>query len=74
MQDAVKIFFMSEIEKPQELTISPPEEARNETYSFFLGGRNAHPEVMKGTSTVIEMKEIKHPFAKGVQARKGIEY
>jgi len=41
---------------------------------LILTGRHAHLEVTKLASSVIEMKEIKHPFAKGVQARKGIEY
>jgi len=40
----------------------------------ILSGRNAHEEVMEGASSVIEMKEIKHPFRKGIKARKGIEY
>jgi cob(I)alamin adenosyltransferase len=41
---------------------------------LLLSGRNAHPEVTEAASTVIEMKEIKHPFKKGVKARKGIEF
>ncbi len=42
--------------------------------NLLLSGRNAHPEVMEAATTVIEMKEIKHPFKKGVKARKGIEF
>jgi len=41
---------------------------------LLLSGRNANPEVMKAATTVIEMKEIKHPFNKGIKARKGIEF
>jgi cob(I)alamin adenosyltransferase len=41
---------------------------------LFLSGRNAHPEVTKAATTVIEMKEIKHPFNRGIKARKGIEF
>jgi len=41
---------------------------------LLLSGRNAHPEVMAAATTVIEMKEIKHPFKKGIKARKGIEF
>ena len=29
---------------------------------------------MEGASSVIEMREIKHPFRKGINARKGIEF
>ena len=43
-------------------------------YNILMSGRNAHPEVIEASKTVIEMKEIKHPFRKGVKARKGIEY
>lgn len=41
---------------------------------LLLSGRNAHPDVMKAASIVVEMKEIKHPLTKGIRARRGIEY
>jgi len=41
---------------------------------LILSGRKAHLEVRGTASSVIEMKEIKHPFKKGVKARKGIEF
>jgi cob(I)alamin adenosyltransferase len=41
---------------------------------LILSGRNAHKDVMDGASSVIEMKEIKHPLKKGIKARKGIEF
>ena len=41
---------------------------------LVLTGRNAHEEVIKAADLVTEMKEIKHPFNKGIEARKGIEY
>ncbi len=37
-------------------------------------GRNADPRIIAAADLVTEMKEIKHPFKKGVRARKGIEY
>ncbi|MGE5838910.1 MAG: cob(I)yrinic acid a,c-diamide adenosyltransferase [Deltaproteobacteria bacterium] len=52
----------------QMLFSKPPE------LDLILTGRHAHPAVTKAASSVIEMREIKHPFAKGIQARKGIEY
>ncbi len=42
--------------------------------NLLLSGRNAHPEVTAAATTVIEMREIKHPFKKGITARKGIEF
>jgi cob(I)alamin adenosyltransferase len=41
---------------------------------LILTGRNAHPILKKHATTVIEMKHIKHPFDKGISARKGIEF
>ena len=41
---------------------------------LVLTGRNAHPRIIEVADLVTEMREIKHPFAKGIQAQKGIEY
>jgi cob(I)alamin adenosyltransferase len=41
---------------------------------IILSGRNAHEEVLAAAPTVIELKEIKHPFKEGIKARKGIEF
>jgi cob(I)alamin adenosyltransferase len=39
-----------------------------------ITGRRAPQEIIKIADLVTEMKEIKHPYQKGVEARKGIEY
>jgi len=41
---------------------------------LVLTGRYAPKEIIKAANLVTEMKEVKHPFNKGYQARKGIEY
>ncbi len=41
---------------------------------IILTGRNAPAKIMKVADLVTEMKEIKHPFQKGIQAQKGIDY
>lgn len=41
---------------------------------LILTGRYAPPEIIKIADLVTEMKEIKHHYRKGIQARKGIEY
>lgn len=41
---------------------------------LVLTGRYAPPEIIEAADLVTEMKEIKHPFKKGVPPRKGIEY
>ena len=40
---------------------------------LIITGRNAPQEVIDAADLVTEMKEVKHYYAKGVQARKGIE-
>jgi cob(I)alamin adenosyltransferase len=41
---------------------------------LVLTGRNAPAEIIELADLVTEMKEVKHPFKKGVPPRKGIEY
>jgi len=45
-----------------------------DTVELVLTGRNAPEEVIEVADLVTEMKEIKHPFKKGIPPRKGIEY
>ena len=40
----------------------------------ILTGREAKPEVIEIADMVTEMKEVKHPYKKGVKAQKGIEF
>jgi cob(I)alamin adenosyltransferase len=41
---------------------------------LILSGRNAHEEVLTEATSVIEMKEIRHPLKSGIKARRGIEF
>jgi cob(I)alamin adenosyltransferase len=41
---------------------------------LVLTGRYAPEEIIAAADLVTEMREIKHPYNKGYQARKGIEY
>jgi cob(I)alamin adenosyltransferase len=45
-----------------------------EQTTVVLTGRNAPKELIERADLVTEMCEIKHPWRRGVQARKGIEY
>ena len=56
-------------EKVVELVKSKPRHVE-----LVLTGRYAPKEIVEIADLVTEMKEIKHPFSKGQQARKGIEY
>ncbi|KAA0008077.1 MAG: cob(I)yrinic acid a,c-diamide adenosyltransferase [Thermoplasmata archaeon] len=49
-------------------------EEKPEKVELVLTGRYAPQELMKNADLVTEMLEIKHPFQKGVLARKGIDY
>ena len=48
--------------------------SRPENMEIVLSGRYAPPEFMELADTVTEMTEVKHPYMKGVMARKGVEY
>jgi cob(I)alamin adenosyltransferase len=39
-----------------------------------ITGRRAPQEIIEIADLVTEMKEIKHPYQKGIEARRGIEY
>jgi cob(I)alamin adenosyltransferase len=47
---------------------------RPEHVELILTGRQAPSEIIAMADLVTEMKEIKHPFKKGVPPRRGIEY
>lgn len=47
---------------------------RPEQVHVILTGRNAHPKLIEAADLVTEMKEIKHPFEKGILAARGIDY
>jgi cob(I)alamin adenosyltransferase len=47
---------------------------REKGVEIILTGRGATPELIELADLVTEMKPIKHPFEKGVSARKGIEF
>jgi len=47
---------------------------RPDAVHVILTGRNAHPKLVEAADLVTEMKEIKHPFEKGILAARGIDY
>jgi cob(I)alamin adenosyltransferase len=44
------------------------------TMHLILTGRNASPEVIEAADLVKEMRNIKHPYDRGIRAQKGIDY
>jgi len=49
-------------------------EKKPEHTHLILTGRDAKKEIIELADLVTEMKEIKHPFQKGIPAQKGIDY
>lgn len=49
-------------------------EQKPESLELVLTGRYAHPEIIRHADLVTEMLEIKHPYQRGVQSRKGIDF
>jgi cob(I)alamin adenosyltransferase len=45
-----------------------------ERIHVILTGRNAHPLLVELADMVTEMREVKHPYQKGIMAQRGIEY
>jgi cob(I)alamin adenosyltransferase len=45
-----------------------------EMVHVILTGRNAHPEIVELADLVTEMREVKHPYEKGILAQRGIDY
>ncbi len=62
-------YKMLEAEKVVEALKSKPEGVH-----VILTGRNAHPSLLEIADLVTEMREVKHPFQKGVLAQRGIDY
>ncbi len=41
---------------------------------LILTGRYAHPKIVELADYVTDMREVKHPFSKGIKSRDGIEH
>ena len=58
-----------EVEKVVDFLKNKPRELH-----VILTGRDAHEKIIEAADLVTEMREIKHPFKKGIKAQKGIEF
>ena len=47
---------------------------RPERVHVICTGRNAHALLVEQADLVTEMKEVKHPYTKGILAQRGIDY
>jgi cob(I)alamin adenosyltransferase len=48
--------------------------AKPPAVELVLTGRDAPPDIIAGADLVTDMQEVKHPFRRGVKARRGIEF
>lgn len=48
--------------------------ARSDRTSVILTGRDAKPELCEYADLVTEMSEVKHPYAAGIKAQRGIDF
>ena len=48
--------------------------ARPRRVHVICTGRNAHPQLVEAADLVTEMREVKHPYTKGILAQRGIDY
>jgi cob(I)alamin adenosyltransferase len=55
-------------------TVANALKARPEGVHVICTGRNAHPFLVEQADLVTEMKEVKHPYTKGILAERGIDY
>lgn len=65
---AIKFGLVSWEAVVELLAIKPP------LLHLVLTGRDARQEIIDIADLVTEMKEIKHPYKKGIKAQKGIEF
>jgi cob(I)alamin adenosyltransferase len=49
-------------------------QSKPEKVDLILTGRNAHERVLERADLVTEMTEIKHPFQKGILAKRSIDF
>jgi len=74
------IVILDEINVAMSLRLVKTEEVINlikekpEHVELVLTGRYAPKEIIDIADLVTEMKEIKHPFQKGIPPREGIEF
>ena len=63
-------YFLPSIEEAERIS----GKKKPKDMHIILTGRDAAPELIEIADLVTEMREIKHPFKKGIYAQRGIEY
>ncbi len=80
LQDSVQILVCDEILNTLIFNLLPEEAIMDlitrcrDRVDLVLTGRHAPPEIIDAADYVTELIQVKHPYYKGVRARRGIEY
>ncbi len=59
---------------PKEKVLALLQATHHKLQAIILTGRDAPQEFIEKADLVTEMKDIKHPYDKGVKAKRGLEY
>ncbi len=70
--DEVNVAVASKLIESDEVLKLIDDKPRN--VELILTGRHADPELIKRADLVTEMLMVKHPYTRGIKARKGIDY
>ncbi len=70
--DEINVAVADRLVEPEEVVRLIKDKPRN--VELILTGRSADPNLVKMADLVSEILAIKHPYAQGITARKGIEY
>lgn len=49
-------------------------DAKDKIEHLILTGRDAVPELIERADLVTEMRDVKHPYTKGIKGKRGLEY
>lgn len=78
--DSYDMVILDEINYVIDYGLIPVEEVvtvlekRPKRLHLIMTGRDAHERVVEKADLVTEMREVKHPYAQGIKAQKGIEF
>ncbi len=78
--DAYDLVILDEINYALQLNLielDPVKEliaTRPHRLDLVLTGNHAHPDLIEQADLVTEMREIKHPYQKGLMAKRGIDF
>jgi cob(I)alamin adenosyltransferase len=68
------IDFVKGTEASDQTSEAIKQAKRSNVEHLIFTGRDAAPEIIERADLVTEMKDIKHPYEKGIKGKRGLEY